>query len=103
MNETEILKLPESEKFGIASDFRQPVETQRELAKDKNQRVLFALAKSTHYDGIIRKLVEVGDVFVLLKIIENPHTPLDILEKLSKHRLMVVNNEAMKKLSEKNK
>jgi hypothetical protein len=48
---------------------------------------------------IIEELLKVGDVFVLLKIIENPYTPLAIMEQLSKHRLMVVNNKAKEKLS----
>ena len=97
--EVSLLKLSESVKFQMASDSRQPIETQRELTKDKNQRVLFALAKATFYEEIIERLVEVGDVFVLLKIIENPHTPLTVVEKLSKHRLMIVNDKAKEKLS----
>jgi translation initiation factor 2 beta subunit (eIF-2beta)/eIF-5 len=96
----EIIKLPERDKFLMAVFGLEPVEVQRELAKDKNQRVLFGLAKGTTYVEIIEELLKVGDVFVLLKIIENPNTPLAIIEQLSKHRLMVVNGEAKEKLSE---
>lgn len=95
----EIADLPERSKFEMASSGRQPVEVQRELSKDKNQRVLFGLAKGTIYVEIIEELLKVGDVFVLLKIIENPYTPLAIMEQLSKHRLMVVNDKAKEKLS----
>jgi hypothetical protein len=91
-----ITRLSDAEKFELAS-FNTDIEVQRTLLKD-NQRILFALAKHTTHIEIIKNLHKIGDVFVLLKLIENQNTPIEIIEDLANHRLMWVKNEAQKEL-----
>lgn len=90
--------LPDSDRFHLAGESGLPVEIQKYLLENGSYRVLCQLAKYSKEPEIIERLSKLDNSFILESLISNPNTPLEILQELSNHRLMVVEVKALKTL-----